>query len=623
MKKVFKKDRPEFEEIFADKLGSEENIIEVSLNKSAFNGVKAVFAVGVLAAVLQLSFLSFVKGQAYQNASFGNQNQQIYSSAPRGIIYDSFGNPLVQNQIKSFLYLDLNAYAKNQDEEPQIEKIISDALGMNIQDFLNAVGKIDYQHANQMLLANNLSVDQVIAVKSANLKSLIVKDGYNRFYPNGPIFSSVVGYVGLPTGDDLKNKSGAFIDSLGRSGLEAYYNSQLAGKPGIVTNFRDAQGRLISSGQTQPPANGADLHLAIDSQFQEFFYQSLQKRLYQLGLTTGLGIAMNPQNGEVLALFNIPSFDNNDPAPSLNSPLKPLFDRAVSGLYSPGSTIKPLDGLALLSEKLIDPKTQIFSPGYLDVPNPYNPAQPSRFLDWRYQGWVNLESAIAWSSDVYFYATVGGLPAGQTAVSVSGGQPINPLGIDKLNQWWQKFKLGDLTGIDLPNEANGFLPTPDWKENKFRQPWRTGDTYNVAIGQGDLLLTPIRLLTYISAIANGGKIYQPFIDKDYNQPKVVSDLSYLAPEIKEIQAGMRLAVTDPLGTAYTLDNLPFAVGAKTGSAQINNNAKENAFFVGYAPYDNPQIAILVLIENSREGSLNTLPVAKEVLNWYYENRLNK
>jgi penicillin-binding protein 2 len=339
---------------------------------------------------------------------------------------------------------------------------------------------------------------------------------------------------------------------------------------------------------------------------------------------------MNPQNGEILALFNIPSFDNNilvSPGLSdqksaiLNSPAKPMFDRAVSGLYSPGSTIKPLNAVALLNEKLINPKTQIFSPGYLDVPNPYDPARPSRFLDWRYQGWVNLDEAIAWSSDVYFYVTIGGLPSGQTAVSVSGNQPITPLGIDKLNQWWKKFKLGDLTNIDLPNEASGFLPTPAWKESKFNEPWRLGDTYNVAIGQGDLLLTPIRLLTYISAIANGGKIYQPFIDKDYNQPKVVSDLSYLAPEIKEIQQGMRLAVTDPRGTAYTLNDLPFTLGAKTGSAQIDNNAKENAFFVGYAPYDNPQIAILILIENSREGSLNTLPVAKEVLNWYYENRL--
>ena len=172
----------------------------------------------------------------------------------------------------------------------------------------------------------------------------------------------------------------------------------------------------------------------------------------------------------------------------------------------------------------------------------------------------------------------------------------------------------------MPGEGVGFLPTPDWKKKKMGTSWLLGDTYNVSIGQGDLLLTPIQLLNYIDAIANGGMIYQPFLNAS-SSPKIVKDLSSLLPEIKEAQKGMRATVTSPAGTAHTMNDLPFSVCAKTGSAQIKNNSQENAFFVGYAPCDNPQIAILVLIENSRDGSLNAVPVAKDVLNWYYENRI--
>lgn len=329
---------------------------------------------------------------------------------------------------------------------------------------------------------------------------------------------------------------------------------------------------------------------------------------------------MNPQNGEILALINFPVFDNNllssggnnsEKQTILSSRDQPLFSRAVSGLYSPGSTIKPLVGVAGLKEGVITPTKEIFSPGYIDIPNPYNPDQPTRYLDWRYQGYVNMASAIAQSSDVYFYE-VGG-----------GGPDSVGLGITRLRQWWQKFNFGNLTGIDLPGEAKGFLPSPEWKEKKTSSPWLLGDTYNVSIGQGDLLLTPIQLLNYISVIANGGKIYQPMINKNAEH-RILGDLSYLAPEFQEVRKGMRLVATSKLSSANSLGSLPFAVEGKTGTAQINNNQQENAFFVGYTsdtPDGGPQIAVLVLVENSREGSLNAIPIAKDVLNWYYWNRI--
>jgi penicillin-binding protein 2 len=266
-------------------------------------------------------------------------------------------------------------------------------------------------------------------------------------------------------------------------------------------------------------------------------------------------------------------------------------------------------GIAALEEGVISPQREIFSPGYLEIPNPYNPDKPTRYADWRYQGNVNLYSALAQSSNVYFY-TVGG-----------GAGDIKGLGITKLRNWWQEFNFGVPTGIDLPGEAKGFLPSPEWKEKTQKRSWLLGDTYNVSIGQGDFLVTPIQLLSYIGAVANGGKIYRPYIVQELNQPKINKDLTGILSQIKEAQKGMRMGVTSPMGTSYRLNDLPFEVAAKTGSAQVKNNTQENAFFVGYAPYQNPKIAILVLIENSKEGSLNAVPIAKDVLSWYYENRL--
>jgi penicillin-binding protein 2 len=327
---------------------------------------------------------------------------------------------------------------------------------------------------------------------------------------------------------------------------------------------------------------------------------------------------MNPKNGRILAMLNFPSYDNNVFAtPSLKQERvalltdshRPLFNRAISGLYNPASTIKPVVGVAALAEQVIDPVRSIFSPGYIDVPNPYHPESPTRYLDWRYQGYVNLSQAIAKSSDVYFSAVVGGTPE------------IKGMGITKLRDWWQRFGLGSVTGIDLPGEESGFLPDPAWKEKRMGRAWTLGDSYNVAIGQGDVLATPLQIINYEAAIANGGHLWRPHISEVQSKPEMLNDLTAYASQILEARKGMREAVTSPEGTAYLLHDLPVAAGGKTGTAQTKNKTEENSFTVAFAPYDDPQIVVLVVIENARAKTLNTVPVAKDVLWWYAINRL--
>ena len=232
---------------------------------------------------------------------------------------------------------------------------------------------------------------------------------------------------------------------------------------------------------------------------------------------------------------------------------------------------------------------------------------------------MDLAGALARSSNVYFYEIGGGYK--YYGVNQTG------LGIERLKNYWQQFLLGQKTGIDLLYENSGFLPDPEEKERRTGQIWRLGDTYNVSIGQGDLLLTPIQLITFIASIANGGKIYQPFLAKNTN-PEILKDYSDWDSEISLVQEGLHDAVAKSYGTAFSMSALPISVAGKTGSAQYANNVKTNAFFVGYAPdpntagtFEESKIAILVLVENAKEGSLNAIPIANDVLRWYYENRL--
>lgn len=622
-----------FEESLNDEWNRDAGVLEVPLGDRPFFYLGIIIVVIVAAVAIQIVSLA-VNGNYYAARAQANATQSKITSAPRGIIYDREGDVLADNKAAFVAILDPREFLENEDLQTSTLAAIQNIFGISSDDVWSLVKQGSAQDfTTPIVLSENVNQNQLVNLGALDLPTLIVKSDFERDYPAGSAFSTVLGYVSRVNANDIQKNPGLSGDDfIGKTGVEAFYDDALRGVPGMDISFRNAQGNILTEDARSQPAIGHSLQLTIDGGLQSYFYSRLQSDLAILGRQIGVGIAMNPQTGEVLSLVNLPGFDNNVFSGAgqtaaiqdlLSSTDEPLFNRAVSGLYDPGSTIKPLDAVAALHDGVIDSTREIFSPGYLMVPNPYNSSTPSRYLDWKYQGNVNLAAAIAQSSDVYFYIVGGGSPPATTPlINDPSDYGISGLGISRLHDWWETFGLGKPTGIDLPGEQSGFLPTPEWKQKKMGTPWLLGDTYNVSIGQGDLLLTPIQLLDYIGAIANGGKIYRPFLNAS-STPLVSEDLTSLLPEIKQVQQGMRETVTSPQGTAYTMGGLPFSVCAKTGSAQVKNNQEENALFVGYAPCDNPQIAILILIENSKAGSLNAVPVAKDVLNWYYQNRIKQ
>jgi penicillin-binding protein 2 len=610
------------EDILTDR-AAEEDFLEIPLSDRVFKNFLILTSVIFLLLFAQLLNLAAFNYSFYSKRAIANMSDVKIQAAPRGIITDRFGNNLVKNDPSFNAFLVPKSLPKSPDAQLTSIGQAGEILNLDENAVLGQIKEKDWSITDRLLLKNNLTHDELVNLSAANILGVEIEPSFSRDQIIPFKFAHVIGYTGLVNKNDLKNNPDLAIDDeIGRSGLEAYYDEYLRGMNGETMVLSNAQGKAENERTLRQAAPGGKLQTFIDRDLQSYFYDRLSEALRGLGRDVGVGIAMDPRNGEILSLVGVPSFDSNNINKYLTSANQPLFNRAISGVYNPGSTIKPLVATAALTEGILDPHHQIYSPGYLDVPNPYDPEHPSRFLDWRPQGWVDLYSALARSSNVYFYSVGGGF----------GDQ--KGLGITKLKEWWQKFGLDQKTKIDLVGEDTGFLPDPDWKEKTKGEPWRLGDTFNVSIGQGDFAITPIELLDYISAVANGGKFYEPRVmsgidDAGGNsikksEPTLLRDLSSeIGAALNEVRRGMRDGVTQTYGTSYLLHDLPVPVAAKTGSAQVSNNTKTNAFFVGFAPYDNPQIAILILVENAREGSLNVVPVARDVFSWYYENRLKK
>lgn len=410
-----------------------------------------------------------------------------------------------------------------------------------------------------------------------------------------PGFSSLLGYVSYPK----KDSSGNYYDTAlkGMAGVELSFNDQLAGRNGSLLVEEDAKGNKISEGSIVPPVNGQNVTLSIDARAQKAFFEAIRETADSVPFQSGAGILMDVDTGEVHALVSYPEYDSNvlasgGPAATIQGYLtdarQPYLDRPVGGLYTPGSVVKPEEAAGALQDGIITPDFTINDTGSISIPNPYDPAHPNVFKDWKAIGIEDLRKAIAWSSDVYFY-TVGG-----------GFQGKKGLGIDRLGYWFKTFGLTSPTGIELPGEKTGFVPTPDWKEDTFDEAWNIGDTYHTAIGQYSMQVTPIEMARAIAAIANGGHLIKPTLVK--GKVSGGETLAIDPAHLEVVREGMRLGVEE--GTSIGLNDLSFVEPAgKTGTAQLGyHNEFYNAWAVGFWPHDHPKYVYVVVMEKGPSGN---------------------
>ena len=477
---------------------------------------------------------------------------------------------------------------------------------------------------NELVIARDIPLDMVAEVNAKRdaLQGIVVIESYRREYKNPYALSHLVGFIGKVSGNDMQaNSQFKFEESIGKSGLEQFYDAQLRGTVGKKIVEGDSKGKETRFRLTQTPVNGSPLLLTIDGDLQNVSYDLLKS--YTNGANGGSVVVMDVRTGAIRALVSFPGFDSNKLSSSisnkefqqlLSNRLSPMFDRSIAGEFPSGSVIKPLFAAAALQEHIIDPHKKVFTQGYIEIPNPYHPGESSIFKDWKNHGWVDFYDAIANSVDVYFYMIGGGY------------KDQKGLGIDRLKKYAHAFGIGSKLGIDLPGEKEGFFPDPSNKAlfDPKDPLWRVGDTYNVSIGQGGVKITPLQITAMIAAIANGGTLYRPHLldavlDDGGNiikqiKPYIIRKDIIDGQHLEQVRIGMREAVT--AGTARSLNDLPILVAAKTGTAQAGIKSP-HAWFVAFAPYENPEIAITVMVEHGGEGSSIAAPITKEILKWYY------
>jgi penicillin-binding protein 2 len=492
---------------------------------------------------------------------------------------------------------------------------------MNIQNIEVIVDSQDQGSLNPTLVKQNISEEEALIFfeKRAGLKGFALDQTAVRQYEDGSYFSPFIGYSGKITKDELEDRPNYLMtDYIGKTGVEYGYEKELKGINGKEEVEVDSIGNIKKDFGMIPPIPGNDLVLGVDADLQKKLQDVLQAKLDETETKTAAAVAIDPRNGEVLAMVNLPNYDNNLFARGISAdeynrlmsnPDKPMFNRSISGEYPPGSTFKPLVAAAALQEGIIDEGTTLNCPSAIDI-GIYH------FPDWKTHGLSDVRKAIAESVDIFFYA-IGG-----------GWGDIRALGIDKIQQYANKFGLGKKLGLDIPGEAAGLVPNRQWKQDKLGEKWYLGDDYHCAIGQGFVTATPLQLANYIAAIANGGTVFQPHLvdsikKRDGSVEKVdlvVLNRNFISQSnLQIVREGMRQTIES--GTAQPLKDLPVEVAGKTGTAQFGSgNERVHGWFVSYAPYENPTIAMVVLVEGGGEGHSTAVPVTKDVYQWYFGER---
>ena len=518
-------------------------------------------------------------------------------------------------------------------------------------------GRIEWHRWDAVPVARNVERNTAFRLMEAGLELPFVSVSQLsvREYPTGPTMGPILGFTGSIPRDDLADyldQDYQIYDVVGRDGVEATYERYLRGAKGQKIVEIDASGReLRALGTPRQPVPGHNLHLTIDLEFQRAAEAALLRGLRTTGARSGAAVAIDPRDGSLRALVSLPNYDNNlfavgasraDFARLLEDPDRPLVNRAVAGLYPPGSTFKLVTAAAALQEGVVTTRTRIFDPGSISLTHAYDPSVSTPFFCWLRSGhgWLNIVGAVAHSCNVFFYQISGGY--------YEAGHSQEGLGSDRLGRYARSFGLGQPTQVELYGEAEGRVPSKEWLAEWSGEFWTTGLTYDMGIGQANLLATPLQMANVTAAVANGGTLYRPHLVERVTNAQgdvvaspggVLGTVPVAAQHLAAVREGMRGAVQ--YGTAQTAwTRLPtqIAVAGKTGTAifcDYIGNAPggpcrrdrhgyllTHAWFTAFAPAEEPEIALAVLVDGSGldyllEGSRHAAPVVADILRAYF------
>ncbi len=588
-----------------------------------------LLALLVLVLLARMAYLQIHQHNFYTARSKADR-MQVQPIAPvRGLIYGRQGRVLADNKPAYRLSVVPEEAGNLKQTVNRLSKLLSITPQQKKQFYKRVHQRARFQATNLKL---NLSSTEVarFEVNQTRFPGVHIRAGLTRHYPLGKIGAHVIGYVGGITAHDLvkvNRKRYRGSSRIGKAGIEKSHESKLHGYPGRQMVETNAAGRVLHQVHRKAPTPGDDLRLTLDTKLERIAYQAL-------GHKQGAVVALNPKTGGVLAMVSKPSYKPSLFANSisqaqynklLNAPYNPLLNRAIQGQYPPGSTIKPVMGIAGLATGKIKAKKKVYAPPYITLPHSNH-----RFRGWDRsgQGWVDLPQAIQRSADVYFYKL---------------GEKV---GINAMHHYATEFGLGHKTGIDLPHESAGLMPSRAWKHATTGKPWYPGETLNTVIGQGQTTATPLQLATMVSRIAMRGGGYKPHLLKAWRsangtvhnyKPQALRPITQpTANDWHEVIKGMRMVVSAPHGTAFHTigQHLEYPIAGKTGTAQVadlprgpapnENNVprakRPHALFIAFAPIKHPKIAVATVIDHGGGGASVAAPVCRKVIDQYLDQR---
>jgi len=578
----------------------------------------------------RVTYLQVLRGNYYKSQAEQNRIRKVLIDAPRGLIFDRNHKILTGNIPQFDLVMLPGLVPKDLSERETFWQEAASVIGVERNELEDVYAKSQHDSLNPVLLKEDLAREEAlkIEINSSRWMGITLSKKAKRSYLANEITSHILGYTGKISEKELeKNPDYLLTDIIGKDGLEQNYETYLKGTKGNQQLEVDSSGKVKKIIGKEYPAQGKNLVLSLDLDLQKEAYAALQESVAENQGTGGSLLAIDPRSSSVLALANYPSFNNNEFVGKISSERlnditkegnRPLFDRAVGGTYPPGSTFKPLVAAAALDKKVIASQEILDCPAVLQVGQWH-------FADWKYHGPTDLNKAIAESVNTYFYI-IGG-----------GWGDKKGLGPDNIKYYATLFGLGDKLGIDLPQEAEGLVPDPVWKEKVKNEPWYVGDTYHTSIGQGDLLVTPLQLASYVGALVNGGFLYKPrlvdYVENSESEvvenikPEIIRKDILPKDELDIVREAMGVTISSDQGSGRQLQELEqkygVRIGGKTGTAESGEEEKYHAWFVGFAPLENPEIVVVALVEKGGEGYKAALPVAKRVLDTYLGKRASR